>query len=167
MPQSHYPTAEEVKRLLGSSEIKSFEKTVAERMGLPLLSRHEINTPDIQRRLYLANLTVEDAHEIVRSDTERLLEWNKQLNQTEDEHPDGEFPEGEELGEENASEIIGSPLGVAAGFSIQQICAYHLASQEKAEALLSYLEKTRMPYRKKVSSEWRRIYRQVRATETK
>lgn len=77
-----------------------------------------------------------------------------------DEHPDGEFPEWEEWGEENAP-TVEEILGFSSTVLLDKFREFYLLKKNDKDHLAYYLKATRMPYAKKYQWQITKIYKQI------
>ncbi|MDR3095421.1 MAG: hypothetical protein LBU62_12425 [Bacteroidales bacterium] len=80
----------------------------------------------------------------------------------EDDNPDGEFPEGEEPGEEDKSVIL-ETFGVEWSFFINIFCEFYILKTGDKERLLHFLKTTRMPFAKKYAGQITKLYKQIKS----
>lgn len=73
---------------------------------------------------------------------------------------DGDFPEGEEQGEENKSEII-EVLGISSTLFLDKFCEFYILENKDKDQLLQYLKITRMPGAKKYAGQITKLYKQL------
>ena len=77
-----------------------------------------------------------------------------------DDNPDGEFPDGEEPGEDDKSKVI-ETFGIDKTFFIDKFCEFYLLKTGDNERLLHFLKTTRMPYAKKYAGQIKKLYKQA------
>jgi len=82
------------------------------------------------------------------------------FNEKEDENPDGEFPKGEELGEDDKSVVV-EVFGIDKAFFIDKFCEFYLLKTGDKERLLHFLKTTRMPSAKKYAGQIMKLYKQA------
>ncbi|MCD8178471.1 MAG: hypothetical protein LUE98_14040, partial [Tannerellaceae bacterium] len=120
---------------------------------------------NIQRRYLILNVSFDE----VRSN---LQKWHKRIvryailttaffSKKPDDLPDGEFPEGEESGEENKSEVI-EELGVSRTWLLDKFCEFYLLETGDKDRLLDFLKTSRMPGAKKYQRDITKLYNQIK-----
>lgn len=117
-----------------------------------------------QKRTIHLNIPFEELEAEFHKNTDELLKFTKAkitiFEKIDDEDIDGEFPEGEELGEENKSEVI-EVLGYSKVILLYNIFELYLLKLGDSDRLFNYLKATRMPYAKKYQGQIRKIYKQI------
>jgi hypothetical protein len=73
---------------------------------------------------------------------------------------DGEFPKGEEQGEENKS-ITLKVFGMSRTFLLDKFCELYILENMNKDRLLEYLKITRMPGAKKYAGQITKLYKQL------
>jgi len=164
------PTIEELEQLYSSSTyqrlLEDFEKITKQNFyqGLDEKTTLWNLLAYAQRRYLTLNLPFEQVSLEFERLQEQLLRFTIAsydfFNKEPDNNPDGEFPDGEELGEENKSQVIKS-LGMSKTIFLDKFCEFYLLQTENKEMLANFLKLTRMPYAKKYQGQLNKIYKQL------
>ncbi len=73
---------------------------------------------------------------------------------------DGEFPKGEEQGQENKSVTL-KVFGISRTFLLDKFCELYILETMNKDRLLEYLKITRMPGAKKYAGQITKLYKQL------
>jgi hypothetical protein len=118
----------------------------------------------IVRRYLILNISFEEVlfeFKIFKKDI--LKFWLAKADffiETDNEDGDGEFPEGEEPGEDNKSVVL-ETFGISKTALLDIFCEFYLLKTGDKERLLHYLKTTRMPGAKKYAGQITKLYRDI------
>lgn len=164
------PTVENLESLYNSKMYQDLLTRFDER------SKHKLDTREHDRiwlltvlthykgRYVILNIPFEEVLSEFEKDIDEFLEYELAATAffigKKDDHPDGEFPKGEQPGKDDKSVVIES-FGIARSFFIDKFCEYYLLRTGDKERLLHFLKTTRMPYAKKYAGQITKIYKQI------
>jgi hypothetical protein len=116
-----------------------------------------------KRHYLILNLPIEQVVIEFERLKEQLLHFTISSFDYFDKNPndiDGEFPEGEEQGEQEKSVVI-ETLGLSKTFLLDRFCELYLLQTGDKELLANFLKLTRTPFAKKYQGQLNKIYKQV------
>lgn len=119
---------------------------------------------NVQKRYLILNIPFEEVRSEFERKKEDLLKYSilkiNFFNDKEDDCPDGEFPKGEEPGEDDKSVVIES-FAISRFILIDNFCEFYILNIGDKERLLHFLKTTRMPQAKKFAGQITRLYKQA------
>lgn len=117
-----------------------------------------------QRRYLILNIPFDEVHEKFKLFQSDLLNYTLLTTdyfiKKKDEFSDGEFPEGEEPGDENKSVVL-EVLGISRTFLLDKFCELYLLIEGDEDRLFHYLKTIRIPEAKKYQKEITQLYQQL------
>ena len=163
------PTVNDLRNLYKSEIYQNLLKEYDKRSKHKLDSRQEnemyvVNQlTSIQKRYLILNIPFKEVLSEFEQKKEELLDFFVYrinfFNDKEDDCPDGEFPKGEELDENDKSVVI-EKFGISRASLIDIFCEFYLLNIGNKERLLHYLKTTRMPQAKKHAGQITKLYAQ-------
>jgi hypothetical protein len=142
---------QQAKALLGSYELSAVEASVADAAGLQILPA-EFVTP-YQEQLNYAEITSDQALEILRSDREQLIKFCIGiLNVSKDDDLDGDFPPGYDVDDKHRAKAV-KVLGIGNGFGLSNMCWWKFAKDGDRLGLQAFLKWQRIPGLRKFTSD--------------
>jgi len=158
------PTADDLIELYESNLYEKLITEFSQKTNVTLVGEFDkqlIRQVTIKHYLVL-NLPIEKIITELKNSKSKFLNFcversNFYTNRT-DKNFDGEFSEGEELSEEEKSEIV-EEHGTSKSFLLENFCEFYLLKLENNKRLLHFLKATRMPFAKKHLSEISKIYK--------
>lgn len=162
------PTLDELKSLYDSEVyqnlIKELEadniKFVQDELGMRLINMLSF----CQKNAIQLNIPFAELEADFHKNTKRLIKFTKAkisfFDEIGEEDIDGEIPEGEELGEENKSEVI-ETLGYSKIILLNDFYEFYLLKLDDKDRLLHYLKRIGTPYAEKYLGQIKTIYKQI------
>ena len=117
-----------------------------------------------QKNAIQLNIPFAELEADFHKNTKRLIKFTKAkisfFDEIGEEEIDGEIPEGEELGEENKSEVI-ETLGYSKIILLNDFYEFYLLKLDDKDRLQHYLKRIGTPYAKKYLGQIKTIYKQI------
>ncbi|MDR0560430.1 MAG: hypothetical protein LBG92_09675 [Prevotellaceae bacterium] len=167
------PTLENLKSLCESEIYQNILKEFAEISKHKLDDREQDNMRLITllnynvRRYMILNIPYSEVlyeFEIHKNDILRYWLASADFFIDEEEDVDGEFPEGEELGEDDKSVVL-ETFGINKTAILDIFCEFYLLKTGDKERLLHYFKTTRMPDAKKYAGQITKLFKKNIAVE--
>lgn len=156
------PTTQDLKSLYQSPMYQELLKEFSHQMKEKIADDSEY-FHILEKNFLHLNMPFEEVVKEFEKNKEKILAFtmtSTRFFMENDDCPDGEFPEWEELGEENAS-VTEEELGFSSTVLLDKFCEFQLLHLNDKDHLAYYLKATRMPYAKKYQWQITKIYKQI------
>jgi hypothetical protein len=148
------------KKIINSNQYQSLIEDIRKRTKLKILTEYrETAANRDEQKIKLAHLSEENIFAVIDTKTDSFKKFALlKMQKFENLQVVEEYPEGEELEEEDNNETI---LGYSKGFLFMYLIEYILL-KDKPDELLNYLKSVRIPQAKKYEKELKEIYNKVK-----
>jgi len=158
-------TRNEVQLLLESSKLEHIENEIASQVN-SYVNRDYLSfmVNGAVKQLKHACLNTKDIMAILSEQAELLIQFGVAfLHDEEATSDEEEYPQGEELDEDDKSETV-SEHGIGIGFGITYAIYLNYLQKNTKQEFVKYLKAERIPYAAKFASELKRVYENLKKT---